>query len=86
MLFTVWPEANSAVAAIPDPRKGERLVLVTERKDATRAAFQGFARSKGASEMMAPAEVVIVDRLPLLGSGKVDGRAVATIVEKREAA
>ena len=82
----LWPEANSAVAAIPDRRKGERLVLVTERKDATRAGFQSFARSKGASEMMSPAEVVIVDRLPLLGSGKVDGRAVAAIVEKREAA
>jgi hypothetical protein len=28
------------VAALPDARKGERLVLVTEKKDATRAAFQ----------------------------------------------
>ena len=30
----VWPEARHAVVCIPDPRKGEKLVLVTDRRDA----------------------------------------------------
>ncbi|HYF54004.1 MAG TPA: acyl-[ACP]--phospholipid O-acyltransferase [Salinarimonas sp.] len=68
----LWPDALSAVAAQPDPRKGERLVLVTEAKGATRAAFQAFAKSKGASELMIPAEILFVDRIPVLGSGKLD--------------
>src|SRR5205814_7226315 len=29
----LWPDALSAVAAVPDPRKGERLILVTQKKD-----------------------------------------------------
>jgi acyl-[acyl-carrier-protein]-phospholipid O-acyltransferase/long-chain-fatty-acid--[acyl-carrier-protein] ligase len=42
----LWPEAATAVLTQPDPRRGERLVLVTEQKAATRAAFQAHARTK----------------------------------------
>ena len=69
---TLWPDEASAVVAVPDPRKGERLVMVTERHDASRSAFQGYAKAQGASDLMIPAEVVTMDHLPLLGSGKVD--------------
>ena len=68
----LWPNALSAVVAVPDPRKGERLILVTQQKDATRSQFQAFARDRGASELMMPSEVMILDKMPLLGSGKVD--------------
>ena len=67
-----WPEALSAVASLPDPKKGERLVLLTEQKDATRSDFQRFAKSKGAAELMLPAEVLVVSAIPVLGSGKLD--------------
>jgi acyl-[acyl-carrier-protein]-phospholipid O-acyltransferase/long-chain-fatty-acid--[acyl-carrier-protein] ligase len=74
------------VAALPDPRKGERLVLVTQQKGATRADFQMFAKAKHASDLMIPSEVWVLDKLPLLGSGKVDMVAVAKLVEERAAA
>ena len=45
----------------PMPRKGERLVLVTERKGASRAEFQASPRARGATELMIPAEVVVLD-------------------------
>src|SRR5690606_37983352 len=64
----LWPDALSAVAAVPDARKGERLVMVTQQKDATRSAFQAFARSRGAADLMVPAEIVVMEKLPLLGS------------------
>src|SRR5262249_46047328 len=35
----LWPQALSAVVAVPDLRKGERLIMVTQKKDATRAEF-----------------------------------------------
>ncbi|KMO37278.1 2-acyl-glycerophospho-ethanolamine acyltransferase [Methylobacterium tarhaniae] len=79
----LYPDAASAVAALPDARKGERLVLVTERKDATRSAFQAEARSRGLSELAVPAEIVTVDKLPQLGSGKVDFAAVARLAAER---
>ncbi|PWB83429.1 MAG: acyl-[ACP]--phospholipid O-acyltransferase, partial [Methylocystaceae bacterium] len=79
----LWPKALSAAAREIDPRKGERIVLVTQQKDATRADFQAFAKSKGASDLMIPAEVMIVETLPLLGSGKLDFPAVAAMVRDR---
>ena len=81
----LWPDALSAVASAPDARKGERLVLVTERRDASRAAFQAFAKAKGAAELMIPAEVLVVDKVPVLGSGKLDYVGVATLVRERAA-
>jgi acyl-[acyl-carrier-protein]-phospholipid O-acyltransferase/long-chain-fatty-acid--[acyl-carrier-protein] ligase len=79
----LWPDAQSAVVTEPDPRRGERLVLVTEEKDATRAVFQAYAKSKGASELMAPAELMVVDKLPVLGSGKADLVGVARLAQER---
>ena len=80
----LWPNAPSAVVTEPDPRRGERLVLVTEEKGATRAAFQAYAKSKGASDLMAPAEVIIVDKLPVLGSGKADLAGVGRLAVERQ--
>jgi acyl-[acyl-carrier-protein]-phospholipid O-acyltransferase/long-chain-fatty-acid--[acyl-carrier-protein] ligase len=79
----LWPNSLSAAARELDPRKGERIVLVTQQKDATRPEFLAFAKSKGASELMVPAEFMIVDKLPLLGSGKLDFAGVATMVRDR---
>ncbi len=82
----LWPNALSAVVAVPDLRKGERLILLTQQKGATRSEFQSFARSKHASDLMLPAEVWVLDKLPVLGTGKVDMMAVGKLVEERLAA
>jgi acyl-[acyl-carrier-protein]-phospholipid O-acyltransferase/long-chain-fatty-acid--[acyl-carrier-protein] ligase len=79
----LWPDALSGVATVPDPRKGERLILVTTKKDPSRSELVQFARSRGASEMMVPAEVLIVEKLPLLGSGKIDYQALQKFVAER---
>jgi acyl-[acyl-carrier-protein]-phospholipid O-acyltransferase/long-chain-fatty-acid--[acyl-carrier-protein] ligase len=71
---------------VPDLRKGERLILVTQKKDATRSELQAFAKGRHASDLMIPAEVGVVDKLPLLGSGKVDMMGLAKLVQERIAA
>jgi acyl-[acyl-carrier-protein]-phospholipid O-acyltransferase/long-chain-fatty-acid--[acyl-carrier-protein] ligase len=82
----LWPNNITAVATIPDARKGERLIMVTDKHGATRAEFQVYARSKHASELMMPAEVVVLDKLPMLGSGKVDQLSVEKFVREQAAA
>jgi acyl-[acyl-carrier-protein]-phospholipid O-acyltransferase/long-chain-fatty-acid--[acyl-carrier-protein] ligase len=82
----LWPHYNSAVVAVPDARKGERLILVTDKHGATRADFLAYARSKHAAELMFPAEVIVLDKLPLLGSGKVDQMAIDKFVREQAAA
>jgi acyl-[acyl-carrier-protein]-phospholipid O-acyltransferase/long-chain-fatty-acid--[acyl-carrier-protein] ligase len=71
---------------VPDARKGERLILVTQQKDATRSQVQAFARDRGASELMMPSEVMILEKMPLLGSGKVDMLTLAKFVQENAAA
>jgi acyl-[acyl-carrier-protein]-phospholipid O-acyltransferase / long-chain-fatty-acid--[acyl-carrier-protein] ligase len=82
----LWPNAPSAVVAVPDLRKGERLILVTQEKGATRSDFQAFAKARHASDLMIPAEVWVEDKLPMLGTGKVDMLSVAKLVQEGLAA
>ena len=75
-----WPGAMHAVIAVPDARKGEALVLVTTQPDATAKALLAFARERGLGEIMVPRVVLVVAKLPLLGSGKVNYPAVQAMV------
>jgi acyl-[acyl-carrier-protein]-phospholipid O-acyltransferase/long-chain-fatty-acid--[acyl-carrier-protein] ligase len=79
----LWPAALSIVVSLPDARKGERLVLLTQEKSAARDAFQRHARLKGATELSVPADIMIVDRVPLLGSGKPDYVAATALAAAR---
>jgi len=84
----LWPGALSVVSSVPDAKKGERLVLLTDAAEASRSALLVFAKSRGAMDMMVPAEVVI-GKVPVLGSGKVDfvaARAMALEADKARAA
>jgi acyl-[acyl-carrier-protein]-phospholipid O-acyltransferase/long-chain-fatty-acid--[acyl-carrier-protein] ligase len=78
----LWPDALSAAATVPDARKGERLVLFTQAAAARRAAFQAFAKSKGASDLMIPSDIVVLEQIPLLGAGKVDTIAVTKLARE----
>ena len=75
-----WPKAAHAVIAIPDPRKGEALVLVTTQGDATARTLLTFARERGIGEIMIPRIILPIAKLPLLGSGKVNYPAVQALV------
>ena len=72
LVAKVWPEHQHAVVAVPDPKRGEQLVLVTERADANRAALAAAAREAGLPEIFVPRSIVPVARVPILGTGKID--------------
>lgn len=79
----LWPGALSVVSSVPDAKKGERLILLTDAPHANRAEFTSFAKSMGAMDMMVPAEIRI-GKVPVLGSGKVDFVAASKIVQTLE--
>lgn len=72
MVAALRPDAEHVAVAVPDARRGERIILMTTAPDLTRAALQAHGRERGVSELMIPAEILPMDELPLLGSGKVD--------------
>jgi acyl-[acyl-carrier-protein]-phospholipid O-acyltransferase/long-chain-fatty-acid--[acyl-carrier-protein] ligase len=75
-----WPAAGHAVVATADARRGEQLVLVTERHDAARAALVSAAQRAGLPELFVPRAIVPVEKLPLLGTGKTDYVAVKALL------
>lgn len=78
------PDHAHAVVSLPDQRKGEKLILVTDDRELDRQAVRDVARQKGISDLVVPAEIIVVDEIPLLGSGKVDYTTTQKLVEDRQ--
>jgi acyl-[acyl-carrier-protein]-phospholipid O-acyltransferase/long-chain-fatty-acid--[acyl-carrier-protein] ligase len=79
----LWPDAASAAVALPDQRKGERIVLVVSGAECSRGVFHAYARERGANELMVPADILSVPAIPRLGSGKADNVALAALAAAR---
>jgi acyl-[acyl-carrier-protein]-phospholipid O-acyltransferase/long-chain-fatty-acid--[acyl-carrier-protein] ligase len=77
----LWPENAHAAVAVPDGRKGEQVVLVTDAKGADRIELVGWARNHGVSELTVPRRVLVVDAIPLLATGKTDYVTVQKLVQ-----
>jgi len=77
-----WPDSAHAVISLPDPQKGEQLVLLTQRADATRERLLVQARQEGVTEVNVPRKIYRVPNIPLLGSGKVDYGAARALAER----
>ena len=76
----LWPHALHAVLALPDPRKGEQLVLLTTQRSAEARALLAQAREQSIPETAVPRTLHIVEKLPLLGTGKVDYPAAQSLL------
>ena len=68
----VWPNNHHAVVAVADSRKGERLILITDSREAEVARLSEWARSHGAPELAVPKKIMRVAEVPVLGTGKTD--------------
>lgn len=78
---SVWPDSRHAVIAMADPKKGERLILVTDRQDADSARILAHAQSVGAPEIAVPRKIIKVQEIPVLGTGKTDYVAIQRMAE-----
>jgi acyl-[acyl-carrier-protein]-phospholipid O-acyltransferase/long-chain-fatty-acid--[acyl-carrier-protein] ligase len=80
------PDVRHAVIALPDARRGERLILVTEAHGIDRNRLVEAARQLGLPDIAVPREVLETEHLSLLGTGKTDYAAVTRLAEQRLAA
>ncbi|MEW5891960.1 MAG: AMP-binding protein [Pseudomonadota bacterium] len=65
-------EARHAALNVPDPARGEAIILFTTDSDLTREQLAAAARGLGYPELAVPRQIEVVDDLPVLGSGKID--------------
>lgn len=61
-----------AATSQPDAARGENVLLYTTDKTLTRDQLQAAARAGGWPEIAVPRKIIVVETLPLLGSGKTD--------------
>lgn len=72
----LWPENLHVAASLPDPQKGERILLITDRAGAGRAQLMEHVRKEGYSEIHLPRAIHVMESMPVLASGKIDLQAV----------
>lgn len=85
MIARLWPDQNHVVVALPDARKGEQLVLVTEKPNAERGALQEAAKEQGFPELWVPRAILVTNSIPVLGNGKIDYGATRELAASRRA-
>lgn len=76
----LWPDHHHAVVSIADEKKGEQLMLVTDYPNPKRDIIVAYVKAQGISELSLPKSIKVIDKIPLLGSGKVDYVKVKEIV------
>lgn len=79
LIGDLWAGSNHVVIALPDPRKGEQLVLVTDKPDADRDTLMVHAREQGLPELWMPRAILVVAAIPVMGNGKIDYVAAAEL-------
>ncbi len=78
----VWPNYMHAAAILPDKRKGEQIVLVTDYKDPKRHELLTWAQSHGVPEIAVPKKILSVKDVPVLGTGKLDYVSVTAMAKE----
>ncbi|WP_374480656.1 bifunctional acyl-ACP--phospholipid O-acyltransferase/long-chain-fatty-acid--ACP ligase [Zoogloea sp.] len=66
------PTAQHAASTRPDAARGETILLYTTDRSLTREHLQTAARESGWPEIAVPRQIIAVEALPLLGTGKID--------------
>jgi acyl-[acyl-carrier-protein]-phospholipid O-acyltransferase/long-chain-fatty-acid--[acyl-carrier-protein] ligase len=82
---TVWPDNAHVALTVNDPKKGEQVVLLTDRKDADKAELQAWYRANGVAELSLPRRILPVDAIPVLGTGKTDYVSAQRMLDARMA-
>ena len=76
-----WPDALHAAIAVPDPRKGEQVVLLTTIDGADRGTLLAQAQNDGIAEISVPRKIIHVSNMPVLGTGKIDYVSANKMIE-----
>ncbi len=84
LAIETWPGFNHAAVSLPDDRKGEKIILITDNKDALRKHFQVQIKKDKHSEFYLPRKVLLAEELPVLGTGKTDYLTLTQMAQKAE--
>jgi acyl-[acyl-carrier-protein]-phospholipid O-acyltransferase/long-chain-fatty-acid--[acyl-carrier-protein] ligase len=84
-LLPAETEEDLAAAAVPDSRKGEKVVLLVT-SERLESQLRDDMVAAGVSPLMIPAQIIKVESIPKLGSGKTDFSALNALANEAAAA
>ncbi|MDD3669410.1 MAG: AMP-binding protein [Alphaproteobacteria bacterium] len=70
-----WPGFVSGAVNIPDAKKGEQIILITNCPDIARESLVKAFKAADFPEIGLPSRIIVTDAPPLLGTGKFDYQA-----------
>ena len=82
-LDRMFPNATQGIVAIPDDRRGEQLVLITNIKDVKVSQIREAFKMNGISDLWSPRQVIYMQKPPLLGTGKFDYVTALKLVKEQ---
>ena len=78
-----FPGFINAIIAIPDDKKGEQLVLITNCKDVTREKLLNIFDGREITKLAIPKEILFMEEPPILNTGKFDYISAKNLVMKK---
>lgn len=75
------PQHQHAATTQTDPQRGENIILFTTDNNLSREQLGSGAKALGSPELAIARKIVIVEALPLLGTGKTDYVTLKTMAE-----
>ena len=72
---------ETAVVAVPDEDKGERLIAIANEPKLTLDHLRTAIKAKGLTNLCVPREIKFVKEIPKLGTGKVNHRELLALVK-----
>jgi acyl-[acyl-carrier-protein]-phospholipid O-acyltransferase/long-chain-fatty-acid--[acyl-carrier-protein] ligase len=82
---SLWSDAQHVALSLPDSRKGEQLLLVTDKPNASKEALLAHARKEGIPDLWVPKAIYVVPSIPVLASGKIDLQATEEMARNARA-
>lgn len=76
-----WPDSEHAVISQPDSKKGEKLLLFTTQAKHNRRALVACAKQQGITELAVPKDIIPLDEIPLLGTGKINYKSLEELAK-----
>lgn len=76
-----WPDALHAATSLPDPKKGEIVILLTTQKSANSKQLSDSC--PGVHAISLPRKIIVVDKIPVLATGKVNYPEVTKLATEK---
>lgn len=79
-----YPQGTHAAMHVADKSKGEKILLFTTNKNVEKSELIKSVKEMGISELHLPKQIIYLDPIPVLSTGKTDYRSLLTEAAKYE--